>query len=184
MADTGAKLVTSGADGGGVGKIWSNPGNIVSDNASSASYYSYDEAVSNGMNDLIGKGCDFSSIPAGSTIDGVLVSFEGVQLENTDFGGGGTVVYLNTSGGARSATSIALTVDGGGLYHAGSSTSKFGETIDLAYVQDADFGARLKIGAFDTTTEREVTFSVDWMKLTAYYTEPSGNTGSFFRMFA
>lgn len=162
MANTGNIFAGTGENNAGIGATaWTNPGNVVSDNATDATC---NAAASSQY--LVARNFDFSSIPAGATITGVLVRVEAsehststealrAQLQNDS----GTLV------GSAKTTSNEGSISGTAksVYTYGSTSDVWGATLTLAIVQDADFGVR-----FWFTTAHDV--RIDYVTMAIEYT--------------
>lgn len=114
---------------------------------------------------------DFSSIPDGSTINGVIC------VVNAFWSAGGASIdllqLLNTArvkvGTNQCSTAVALTNNTANLVTKGSSTDLWGNALDVAWVKDADFGVAIGILATAANTDVEV----DYVTLEIFYTPPS-----------
>jgi len=177
MANTGAVSPGTGASATGIGSVaWSNPSNAVSSN----NFYATAALTksSNTSNWLKGTNFDFvtgvtPAIENTATIDGIVVEIEQV--------GPGTGLYDNslkivdeegTIGGTDHATATLWGAEG--YVSHGSSTDAWGLTLTGADVLDSSFGAALSVRLTGTTSQ---TASVDHIRMTVYYTNPSGTTG-------
>ncbi len=165
MASTGnvfpgtGESVLRGATG------WTNPGNIVSDNATDAT------CNGPGSDYLVARNFNFSVIPAGAVIQGVTVRVEASEHS------AGTEV-LNAQLQDDSATLVGsaksnITVSGTGkaVYTTGGTADTWGASLTRAIVQDADFGVRLWF-----TTSHDV--RIDFVTMAIEYTGPFTGTSA------
>lgn len=157
--------VGSNADRGGA-TDWTTPENIISDNATDATCAS----GASGSDYLIASDFDFA-LPAGSTINGVLVRVEASEHSP------GTEPLLaqlqdetGTLFGSSKSTSNEGSVSGTGkaVYTYGSTSDVWGATITEAIVEDIDFGVRVW---FTTTHD----IRIDYIDMTIEYTEALTN---------
>lgn len=111
---------------------------------------------------------DFSNIPAGSTIDGVIARCYGVE-EQAGAGAIGLVQLLDVSR-AKVGTNLASTevaVDTTPTtYTFGASNNLWGNALTLAWVQDADFGVAFGMWARAANTD----VVIDALSLEIFYT--------------
>lgn len=161
MANTGNTAPTSGTSVTGVGTTgWTNPGNILSDDGADATCNSL-----GGSYYLVAKTFGFA-IPAGATINGILVRVE--ASEHTS----GTEPLLaqlqddagNLTGSSKSAANegnISGTTKA--VYTYGSTSDVWGATLTDTIVNDADFGVRLWF-----TTAHDV--RIDYVTMAVEYT--------------
>lgn len=174
MATTGEVYPTVGttvSEAPWSAEAWLTPGNIVSDNGvpatiTAATYDSPDQSQV-----LKATGFNFSSIPYGSTIDGVIcrinawapagtASLDLAQLLNASGAKVGTNQY---------ATPVAVNATTTVVYTKGSSTDKWGNSLTDVWVKDPDFGVALGMAA----TSANADVSIDYVTLEVYYTPPS-----------
>lgn len=149
--------------------------NIFSDDGSTAIV----NAASYDANDqtfvLKAYGFDFSSIPDGSTIDGVIC------VVNSYWSAGGASMdllqLLNVSrakvGTNQCSTPVVLSNSTSNLVTKGSSSDLWGNALTAAWVKDPDFGVAIGILATAANTDVEV----DYVSLEIFYTAPVGSTG-------
>lgn len=148
---------------------WVNPGNITADDTSYASvtaatFDSPDETYV-----LKAYNFDFSSIPDGSTINGVTMRMRAWYANGT-----GNIVLaqlLDTSrarvGTNQYSTFVNLTTSEAD-YTKGSSSDNWGNALTAAWVKDPDFGVGIAMGATGSNTD----VFVDWVTLEIDYTPP------------
>lgn len=170
MASQGALSPATAVDDATVGTLsWTNPGNVfASDNV-------YAQRASIGGTTHYLKATNFGfTIPAGSTINGILVEIE-KKRSNV---GADTAVdnKVNIIKSSISATNYASAsnwpiVDTYISY--GSSTDLWGETWTATDINSSSFGVALSANMFPETS---MTIYVDHIRITVYYTETSGAT--------
>jgi hypothetical protein len=157
MASTGNLFPGTGENNAGIGATaWTNPGNIVSDNATDATC---NAAASSQY--LVARNFSFSSIPTNATIRGITVRIEGT--ENTA-GTESVNAQLQNDSGALIGSSKAQTFSGTGatVYTYGASNDLWGATITRAMLQDADFGVRFWFTTAHNITVDYVTMAIEW----------------------
>lgn len=182
MANTGAVYAGSGSNVTGAGTIaWSNPGNIVSDNGSFATL-AFGSGSGAQSNYLTSANHNFSSIPDGSTIDGIEWEIQvdadvSNRARDTDAfltKNGSTPVGTDQSTNTNFTTTEVVRTYGG-------PTNLHGTTWTAAEVKAPTFGAMFRLvqalGSVDVT--------VDYIRITVYFTPPVTNyaAGSFFAFF-
>lgn len=173
MATTGPKFPQSAesvAESPWLDNDWTGQTNILADDGATAivnaaSFDSPDQTFV-----LKAYNFDFSSIPDGSTIDGVIC-----VVNNYVSAGSASIdllQLLNTSrakvGTNQCATPVALTSSTTNLVTKGSSTDLWGNALTSAWVKNANFG--VAIGNAATSTNADV--EVDYVTLEVYYTPP------------
>lgn len=152
---------------------WVNPGNATALDASYASSTGY--ALGDRSYVLKAKGFDFSAIPAGSTIDGVIVSVWCMDVNDVSC----DLMQLLDTGGAKVGTnqcSVPVAVDTGviGDITKGGAADLWGNALTRAWVQDADFG--VAVGFVAGANDSEV--YVDHIEMTVYYTAGVSGMGA------
>ena len=162
------KLVGTGINYSNAGDWeWSNPSNIVDDDAD------YAEVVgTSGMADsLVGYNCGFA-IPTGATINGILVEMSMLSAGDGEANSACTIRKTDASYGETTVepSSYAIPTGSYGTISWGSATELWGLTWTPADINDADFGARLLTVSIEAETEGWV--RVQYMKITVYYTIP------------
>lgn len=170
MADTGVKFPTSGTSVSETpwsDNAWVNPGSITADDTSYASVTAATYDADDQTYVLKAQGFDFSSIPAGAVIDGVVV------VVNAYVGAGGGYIDLaqlldttgakvgTAKGGEGTYTLTGILTD----FTFGSSSDLWGNSLTRAWVQDADFG--VAIGVYATADDTDV--YVDYVTMRVYY---------------
>lgn len=161
MPSQGPNNPTSGTNSGS-GSAWTNPGGITTGTAAS-------NTVSAGSPTqyLVGTGLGFS-IPAGATIDGILVEWD--KRNSTGFAGGvadnavrivkgGTVGATDRSDGTAWPTVFTW-------FSYGGSSDLWGETWTSTDINASNFGAAFS--ATGTAGGRNV--EIDNLRITVYYT--------------
>lgn len=159
MANTGNVFPGTGENNAGIGATaWTNPGNVVSDNATDATC---NAAASSQY--LVARNFGFT-LPAGSTINGVTV-----RIEASEHSGGTESLNarLQDDSGTLIGSSKAQTISGTtkAVYTYGSTSDLWGATLNTTIVNDADFGVR-----FWFTTAHDV--RIDFVTVAIEYTEP------------
>lgn len=155
------------ATGGGAGNAWNNPGNALSSNNADATV-SVDGNTSEALN------CsNFGfSIPAGVTITGIVVNVERSSSSTNNGGSRDSSLFLlgGTLAGSNLATTTIYTT-GDVIEAHGGVTETWGNTWTPAQINDAAFGAALRVtkpsggGAAHTV-------SVDHIEITVHYSSP------------
>ncbi len=158
MASTGNKFPTVGANVDRAGSTaWTNPGNVVSDNAS-------DATVVVPSDYLVTSGYDFSAIPDGATIKGVTV-----RVEASESGGGDSSyipqLHSNTTPTLIGSAKSAVTVNGTTkvISTTGGVADLWGAALTPAIVKAAGFG--VSIWSTDTTN----TLAIDFVTIAIEY---------------
>lgn len=168
MATTGVKYATSGSSVSETpwdDVFWGTPTNATgaADTSSSGSSHGTENSFV-----LKLSGYDFSSIPDGSTIDGVVVSV--VARELTADATISLVQLLDTSGSRvgdnKASTPQALTTTDA-TYTFGGASDEWGNALTVAWVKDADFG----VGIACTGAASSISL-VDAVGIEVHYTPP------------
>lgn len=169
MANTGNIFPGTGesVDRAGL-TAWTSPGNVVSDNTT--------DATCNGAGSdyLVARNFDFSSIPAGSTINGILV-----RVEASEHSGGTEPLLAQLQdevaalAGSSKSTSNEGPISGTAkaVYTYGSTSDAWDVTLTEAMVKDPDFGVRLWFA-----TSHDV--RIDFVTMAVEYTVPAPVSGS------
>jgi len=181
MADTGwhnpGTVISDSASGGT--KAWGNPANAKTSN----NVYAIAAGASGGGNSYYLKCTNFSmGVPAGATIDGILVQIE--RKRGTNCCVHEWKIYIVRETGAYGTTNKAAhewTTSDVYCSH-GGTTDKWGLSWTPAKINDADFGVGIAISLDEGFTAG----SVDHVRIKVYYTEPVGtnikiNIGDSFR---
>jgi hypothetical protein len=165
VASTGNIFAGTGENLAGIGATaWTNPGNIVSDNAT--------DATNNGSssNYLVARNYGFS-VPGAATIAGITVR---IELSEHSPGSETLNARLQDENGALIGSGKTASVTGTTktVYTYGSTSDLWGATLTPAIVNDVDFGVR-----FWFTTSHDI--RVDYVTLAVEYTEGEATlTGS------
>jgi hypothetical protein len=165
VASTGNVFAGTGENLAGIGATaWTNPGNIVSDNAT--------DATNNGSssNYLVARNYGLS-VPGAATITGITVR---IELSEHSPGSETLNARLQDENGALIGSGKTASVTGTTktVYTYGSTSDLWGATLTPAIVNDADFGVR-----FWFTTSHDI--RVDYVTLAVEYTEGTATlTGS------
>jgi hypothetical protein len=157
VASTGNVFAGTGENLAGIGATaWTNPGNIVSDNAT--------DATNNGSssNYLVARNYGLS-VPVGATVVGITVR---IELSEHSPGSETLNARLQDENGALIGSGKTASVTGTTktVYTYGSTSDLWGATLTPAIVNDADFGVR-----FWFTTSHDI--RVDYVTLAVEYTE-------------
>ncbi|MBK9338507.1 MAG: PKD domain-containing protein [Lewinellaceae bacterium] len=167
----GPSFAGTGTNVTGVGTVaWTNPGNIVSDNGSSATASRGTDGTVT-TNYLQGTNLGFT-IPSGATINGIQVSMnrfasvssgsDNVQDNIVRLIKAGTVTGDNKAVAGNWATATGTVVSYGG------ASDLWGTTWTPAQINASNFGAALSANI--TRDNGIVTGSVDYISITVYYT--------------
>ena len=167
--NTGATYVTSGTDNAGTGTVaWTTPGNIT---ASDGNYATATPSSGNPTHYLQGTGLGFS-VPSNATITGVM-------LEINDFtsGKGVPIITDNVVSLVKNGTVSGNNEASGSIWNTGPATAVYGSSSDMwgltltpADVNASNFGAVIST---QNSSGVSRTVSVDFMRITVYYTIPS-----------
>lgn len=172
---TGPNSPGTTADDSGVGTVtWTDHANITSSNNG------YATAVIPAVDTITHylKATNFGfSIPAGATIDGVVVEWE---RKDADLGGANAKdnAIRIVKGGTIGATdkSSASTWPASDAYASyGSSSDLWGETLTESDIESSTFGAALS--ARNVVTSSSSNPYVDHVRITVYYTEATVSVG-------
>jgi hypothetical protein len=166
MPSTGNVFPGTGENNAGIGATaWTSPGSVTADDATDATC---NAAASSQY--LVARNFNFSAIPVGAVISGVLV-----RVEASEHSGGVEPVLAqlqNESGtlfGSSKATSNEGSISGTtkAVYTYGSTSDLWGATLTQAIVTDADFGVR-----FWFATAHDV--RIDFVTMAIEYTVDGG----------
>lgn len=146
----------------GTGSVWTTPNNWVT---TGSSFAVTTPSAPNTSESLTASGTNFS-VPAGSTITGIVVSFSGKWTGSAS--GAQALLQLTTNGFAVGtplsfALNSALTA-----YSKGSSSFTWGTTFTPTTVNGTQLGVKLIVGSTGSTGAN--TISVNGLKVTVYYT--------------
>ena len=174
MANTGVKYPTSGTSvsgGNWIDNAWTTPGNITADDTSEASVTATSYDAGDQTEKLRATGFDFSSIPNGSTIDGIVVTF--LSRYATVAVSADLCQLVNAAtpiGDNKYATPQALTTSDA-VYTVGSSTDKWNATLTTSVVKSATFGVDLGFLAGGSGNTNNDVYC-EYVNMTVYYTTP------------
>lgn len=182
MATTGEKFPTSGitaSESPWLDNDWTSPGSVTADDGTYASVTA--STFDNGDQTFVlkAKGFDFSSIPAGATIDGIIVRIQ-AHADSTSVGID-LVQLLDTAGAKvgtnQSDTSQRITTSDA-VYTFGSSTDLWGNALTDAWLKDADFG--VAVGGHAYTANSQI--FIDYVTVEVFYTVVTPKQTSVARM--
>ena len=171
MANTGEKYPTLGvtvSESPWSDNTWTYPTRIYSDDARYASVTASSYDTGDQTYVLKATGFDFSSIPDGSTIDGVIcyvnayhangaASMDLMQLLDADKARVGT---------NQCETPVSLGTGSAGIVSKGNDHDTWGNSLTTALVKDSDFGVGLGFLAVGLNAD----VFVDYVTLDVYYT--------------
>lgn len=145
---------------------WTTPNNIKADDAADAEITIGSFSPCRG---LAASNFDFSSIPAGSSIDGIEVRLGDYIVDNNQATRHSLRLILsdNSDGTENKATGIPEWNTFVQTAETGGATDLWTETIELSDVLNSNFG--WFVNAEDLGT---VIINVDYMQMKVYYTEP------------
>lgn len=175
MASQGPRSAGAGANQTGVGTVaWSFTGNIVADDGSSASSGTLTSGAQ--TNYLVASTFGFS-IPAGSTIDGIVVEIKRSDLSSSDnirdnrirIVKGGSIQTTDK------ATATAWPASFAPSYASyGGSSDLWGTAWTAEDVNANDFGVAISARSLSVKGFRSA--AVDHVRITVYYTEGTTTT--------
>jgi len=177
MADTGATypstIVTTKLGMGGDNNTWSDPTNAGADDGSYASITAATFDTNDESYALLSTNFGFV-ITAGSTIDGIVVEIERYYVDGTCadyqarlYSGGALYGDAKTSGTNWGAYPASV-----GIVTIGGTSDKWGATLTPDIVNNSGFGIAYVCQSTGTNTDA----FVDYIRMTIYYTAPSGPT--------
>ena len=147
---------------------WVNPGNVSADDDSLADITAPTFDAGDDSFRLIASNFGFT-IPAGSTIDGIVVEIErsnaaGASSDNEVrlYDSTATLVGDNKAAGGDWPTALTLATYGG-------AADTWTAGLDDVDVNDPDFGVAFIVNADAANTD----IAVDFIRVTVYYTEPA-----------
>jgi len=149
---------------------WTTPGNVVSDDGTTASCTaaSYDSPDQTFV--LKATGFDFSAIPDGSTINGVTCRVNAWFASGQGSGSLDLCQLLDVAaakvGTNQCSTPVALTTTTSTVITKGSASDQWGNSLTAAWVKDPDFGVAL--GVLATAANADV--FIDYVTLEIDYT--------------
>jgi len=156
------------------GVTWYLPDNIKADDSSDTQFFSGEGAPNRVSLGLAATNFDFSSIPSGSTIDGIEIRCGGYSQNIADFTWTTVKLILadDSDGSVSKHADLLEPTSTPQTDEAGGTTDLWTETINLTDVQDADWG--FFVGLSDAFGDR--IFDIDYMQMRVFYTEHL-NTG-------
>ncbi len=175
MTSTGEKFPTAAAtaaESPWLDNDWNTPGNVTADdgntaNCIAASFDSPDQTFV-----LKATGFDFSSIPDGSTINGVTARVNAWFRSGQGSGSLDLCQLLDTSaakvGTNQCATPVALTTTTTTIITKGSASDQWGNSLTAAWVKNSNFG--IALGVLATAANADV--DIDYVTLEIDYTAP------------
>jgi hypothetical protein len=172
FAGTGASLANAGTNENA--EAWVNPGNIVSDNGTEATITAatYDSPDISQL--LVASNFGFT-IPAGSTIDGIIVEIDrrnsvGAASDNrVQLATGTTFATLVGDNKADTALDWPTTT---AVATYGTSTDNWNAGLDPTEVNATGFAVMLSVQADAANTD----IQVDFIRVTIHYTPPAAQT--------
>lgn len=178
MANTGATYPSLGAsvsEAPWSDDAWSNPTYIYADDSTGASVTAATFDAGDQTEVLKATGFDFSAIPAGATIDGVVCAIN-AWSPTADKAVIDLMQLLNSTGGKtgdnKGSTELTLTTDVAAVYSTGNSTDLWGLSLTAAWVKSTSFGIAIGCMA-GGSGNNNVDVHVDYVTLNIYYTAPS-----------
>jgi len=150
-------------------QTWTNPGNIVADDTSYAQITSpsFDTGVQSYL--LRASNFNFSAIPEGATIDGIIVRVMGNYVNGA---GAIDLVQLVDAGGSlvgdnKASTPVTLNTPSMTVNTFGGAADTWNATPTRAMLQDVDFG--VAIGCIAQANDCDI--YIDYVTIEVYYTE-------------
>lgn len=173
MSTTGAKYPTLGESASEApwsDDAWTNPTNIYSDNGAVASVTAATYDAGDQTTVLKATGFDFSAIPDGSTILGIICkvnAWYSAGSANMDL-----CQLLDTSkakvGTNQCSTPVTMSPTDTTVITKGANNDLWGNALSAAWVKNANFGVAL--GCIATAANTDV--NIDYVTLEVYYTPP------------
>ena len=149
----------------GTGSVWTTPNNLV---ATGASFATTTVAASSLSESLTASGTNFS-VPAGSTITGIAVSFNGKW---TGSASGAQAILQLTTNGTLVGTPLSFALNSAlTSYTKGSSSFTWGTSFTPATVNGAQLGVNVRVGSTGSTGSNAV--SLNGLTVTVFYTLPA-----------
>lgn len=154
---------------------WVTPTNIYADDAATANVVHVQFDSPDQTYVLKATGFDFSSIPEGAIIDGVICRVNTWYRSGQGAGSMDLMQLLYTDkvrvGTNQCATPVALTTNDATVISKGSSSDEWGNSLTAAWVKNSSFGVGLGIAA----TAKDADVDIDYVTLEIYYTVPAGS---------
>jgi len=149
----------------GTGSVWTTPNNLV---ATGSSFAVTSVPASTLSETLTASGTNFS-VPAGSTITGIAVSFSGKW---TGSASGVFALLQLTTNGTLVGTPLNFALSGAlTTYTKGSSNYTWGTSFTPTTVNGSQLGVQVRVGSTGTTGTNSI--SLNGLKVTVYYTLPA-----------
>ena len=166
MADTGWKFPGTGANRPIASQVdWGNPGNVTADDGSTAAVTMGTFGLSDG---LAASNFDFSSIPAGSTIDGIETRVgDYASFEPVIFVAGNLILADDSDGSVSKHTELAEPSFFNTTDEMGGAAELWTETPTRTDVTDVDWGFFVAVQHFAVGIGN---ITVDFMQMKVYYT--------------
>lgn len=178
MANTAAQPPTyaiSTTQDAWIDEDWSNPTYIYADDSTGASVTAATFDAGDQTELLKASGFDFSVIPGGATIDGVICAIN-AWSPTTDKAVVDFIELLSSSGGTtgnnKGSTGFTLTTDTAAVYSTGNSTDLWGCALTPAWVKSTAFGVGIGCMA-GGAGNNNVDVYIDYLTLQVYYTPPA-----------
>ena len=178
--DTGEKYPTLGesvSESPWSDDAWVTPTNIYSDNAATANVVASTFDSPDQTYVLKATGFDFSSIPDGSTINGVICRANSWYRSGQGSGSMDLMQLLDVSkarvGTNQCLTAVPLTTTDATIITKGSYNDTWGNALTAAWVKNSNFG--VGIGILATAANADV--DVDYVTLEIFYTPPTAAAG-------
>lgn len=152
---------------------WTTPAYVVADDGNTASVTPASYDTNDYTTVLKAYNFDFSGIPAGSTIDGVICRVNSWYRSGTGSGSLNLCQLLDTSlakvGTNQCSTPVALTTTNTTIITKGALDNKWGNALIDTWVKNSNFGVALGIIA----TANNADVDIDYVTLEVYYTAPA-----------
>lgn len=175
MASSGPRYPAAATSVAGAGDDWSTPTNVGADDAATS-----DVTVSTGAG-LVSEAIHATqygfAIPAGATIDGVIVEIDASRSNATGNARDHTIQLL--VGGTPTGTNKASGAAWNTVLTYGSSSDTWSAGLTAAIVNATDFGVSVKVQR--TTGKGSTLCSADYIRVTVHYTESTTGDGPIFK---
>jgi len=151
---------------------WTTPANITADDEATANVTAATFDANDQTHVLKAYNFDFSGVPAGATIDGVIASVNAFYRSGQGAGSLDLMQLLDAArakvGTNQCATAVPLTTTTTTVITKGSLSDLWGNSLTAAWIKDIDFGIALGIKA----TAANADVDIDYVTLEIYYTVP------------
>lgn len=152
---------------------WTNPADVCADDGSTAYITSPTFDTNDQSYVLKAQGFDFSEIPDGSAILGIIARVNAWYRTGVGSGSLDLCQLLDVSGAKvgtnQCATPVPLTTNDTTIITKGASDDLWGNALTAAWVKDPDFGIALGVLA----TGQNADVDIDYVTLEVYYTPPA-----------